>query len=119
MAYVDQGYTGPNAGEAAQSHGIRLEVVKHPMAKRGLFCCRAVGWSREASPGLLDSGGSCATTSSSTQRSKDFITSPSHALLSPTCLTTHMNFITGSSLMADSANMRDLNSTSLAPSASA
>src|SRR5271170_3718881 len=35
MAYVDQGYTGPNAAEAAQSHGIRLEVVKHPMAKRG------------------------------------------------------------------------------------
>ena len=34
LAYVDQGYTGPNAAEAAQSHGIRLEVVKHPMAKR-------------------------------------------------------------------------------------
>ena len=35
LAYVDQGYTGPNATEAAQQHGIRLEVVKHPMAKRG------------------------------------------------------------------------------------
>ena len=35
MAYVDQGYTGENAAEAAQQHGIRLEVVKHPMAKRG------------------------------------------------------------------------------------
>lgn len=35
MAYVDQGYTGPNAEETAQSHGIRLEVVKHPLAKRG------------------------------------------------------------------------------------
>lgn len=35
IAYVDQGYTGPNAAEAAQQHGIRLEVVKHPMAKRG------------------------------------------------------------------------------------
>ena len=34
-AYVDQGYTGPNAAQAAQQHGIRLEVVKHPMAKRG------------------------------------------------------------------------------------
>ena len=33
LAYVDQGYTGPNAAEAAQQHGIRLEVVKHPMAK--------------------------------------------------------------------------------------
>ena len=35
MAYVDQGYTGPIAAEKAQSYGIRLEVVKHPMAKRG------------------------------------------------------------------------------------
>jgi transposase len=35
LAYVDQGYTGQNAAEAAQQHGIRLEVVKHPMAKRG------------------------------------------------------------------------------------
>ena len=35
LAYVDQGYTGPNAAEAAKQHGIRLEVVKHPMAKRG------------------------------------------------------------------------------------
>lgn len=37
LAYVDQGYTGPNAAEAAQQHGIRLEVVKHPMAKRGFL----------------------------------------------------------------------------------
>ncbi len=35
LAYVDQGYTGSNAAEAAQQHGLRLEVVKHPMAKRG------------------------------------------------------------------------------------
>ncbi len=35
LAYVDQGYTGPNAADAAKQHGIRLEVVKHPMAKRG------------------------------------------------------------------------------------
>jgi transposase len=35
LAYVDQGYTGWNAAEAAQQHGIRLEVVKHPMAKPG------------------------------------------------------------------------------------
>jgi transposase len=37
LAYVDQGYTGPNAAEAAQQHGIRLEVVKHPMTKRGFI----------------------------------------------------------------------------------
>ena len=32
---MDQGYTGANAAEAALNHGIKLEVVKHPMAKRG------------------------------------------------------------------------------------
>jgi transposase len=35
LAYVDQGYTGDEAAEAAESHGIRLEVVKHTEAKRG------------------------------------------------------------------------------------
>ena len=35
LADVDQGYIGQNAAQAAQQHGIRLEVVKHPMAKRG------------------------------------------------------------------------------------
>ena len=34
LAYVDQGYTGANAQQAASQHGIQLEVVKHPMAKR-------------------------------------------------------------------------------------
>jgi|GEM_PF-2891802 len=32
---VDQGYTGPNAAEVAQQHGVRLEVVKPPITKRG------------------------------------------------------------------------------------
>ena len=35
LAYVDQGYTGEAVASAAANHGIRLEVVKHPMAKRG------------------------------------------------------------------------------------
>ena len=35
LAYVDQGYTGDAAAEAAETHGIRLEVVKHSEAKRG------------------------------------------------------------------------------------
>ena len=35
LAYVDQGYTGEEAAEAAEEHGIRLEVVKRPEAKRG------------------------------------------------------------------------------------
>ncbi len=35
LAYVDQGYTGEAAEEAAAGHGIELEVVKLPEAKRG------------------------------------------------------------------------------------
>lgn len=35
LAYVDQGYTGPNPAEAAAAHGIQLAVVKLPEAKRG------------------------------------------------------------------------------------
>jgi len=37
LAYVDQGYTGERAAEAAQAHGIRLEVIKHTEAKRGFI----------------------------------------------------------------------------------
>jgi transposase len=35
LAYVDQGYTGTRAADAAKAHGIELEVVKLPEAKRG------------------------------------------------------------------------------------
>jgi transposase len=35
LAYVDQGYTGEATETAAATHGIRLEVVKAPEAKRG------------------------------------------------------------------------------------
>ena len=35
VAFVDQGYTGEEPAEAAAAHGIRLEVVKLPGAKRG------------------------------------------------------------------------------------
>src|ERR671916_209212 len=35
LAYVDQGYTGERAAAAAREHGIELEVVKLPEAKRG------------------------------------------------------------------------------------
>ncbi len=34
---MDQGYTGENAKQAAQAHGIQLEVVKHNEAKRGFI----------------------------------------------------------------------------------
>ena len=35
LAYVDQGYTGQRAADAARLHGIELEVVKLSEAKKG------------------------------------------------------------------------------------
>jgi transposase len=35
VAYVDQGYTGEAPAAAAAEHGVKLEVVKLPQAKRG------------------------------------------------------------------------------------
>jgi transposase len=35
VAFVDQGYTGSEPAEEASAHGIRLEVVKLPEAKKG------------------------------------------------------------------------------------
>lgn len=35
VAFVDQGYTGDDAKEAAKEEGIRLKVVKHKEAKKG------------------------------------------------------------------------------------
>jgi transposase len=51
VAYVDQGYTGDDAAEQAQTQGIRLEIVKHTEAKRGFVLLprrwvveRSFGW---------------------------------------------------------------------------
>jgi transposase len=51
LAYVDQGYTGETAAQAAEAHGIRLEVVKLPEAKKGFVLLprrwvveRSFGW---------------------------------------------------------------------------
>lgn len=35
LAFVDQGYTGAQAAQAAAEHGITLSVIKHPEARRG------------------------------------------------------------------------------------
>ncbi|HTF68349.1 MAG TPA: hypothetical protein VK638_37295 [Edaphobacter sp.] len=45
-----QGYTRPNDAEAANQHGLWLEVIKHPIVERG-FLLPAAGWSNEASHG--------------------------------------------------------------------
>lgn len=37
VAFVDQGYTGEQAANAAAKHGIRLHIVKLPTAKRGFI----------------------------------------------------------------------------------
>lgn len=51
VAYVDQGYTGEAAAAAAAEHGVQLEVVKLPQAKRGFVLLprrwvveRSFGW---------------------------------------------------------------------------
>jgi transposase len=51
LAFVDQGYTGEDAAQAANEQGIRLEVVKHTEAKRGFVLLprrwvveRTFGW---------------------------------------------------------------------------
>jgi transposase len=51
LAYVDQGDTGEDAASAAAEHGIQLEVVKLPEAKRGFVVLprrwvveRSFGW---------------------------------------------------------------------------
>jgi len=51
LAYVDQGYTGEVPQQAAQAHGIHLEVVKLPDTKRGFVLLprrwvveRSFGW---------------------------------------------------------------------------
>ena len=35
LAYLDQGYTGAEPAAEAAAHGLALEVVKHPGARRG------------------------------------------------------------------------------------
>jgi transposase len=51
VAFVDQGYTGEDAADQAAAEGIKLEVVKHPEAKRGFVLLprrwvveRSFGW---------------------------------------------------------------------------
>ena len=51
VAFVDQGYTGDQAAQAAAAYGLRLEVVKLPDAKRGFVLLprrwvveRSFGW---------------------------------------------------------------------------
>jgi len=53
IAYVDQGYTGDDAEDAAYEHDIHLEVVKLPKAKKG-FVLLPRRWVVERSFGWLN-----------------------------------------------------------------
>ena len=51
IAFVDQGYTGETAADAAKEHGIKLEVIKLQTAKNGFVLLprrwvveRSFGW---------------------------------------------------------------------------
>lgn len=51
LAFVDQGYTGETAAQAAQAQGMQLAVVKLPEAKKGFVLLprrwvveRSFGW---------------------------------------------------------------------------
>jgi transposase len=63
LAFVDQGYTGAPAAEAADAHGIALESCPRPSAAS--CCCPAAGASNGISRGPAGSGGWCGTTNGS------------------------------------------------------
>jgi hypothetical protein len=44
IAYVDQGYTGPDAATSAAQHGIALVLTKTPQPSAALSCCPSGGW---------------------------------------------------------------------------
>jgi hypothetical protein len=47
VAFVDQGYTGPQAEQEAAAHGIR-KGSRCRKSDEALCCCRAAGWSNAA-----------------------------------------------------------------------
>ena len=63
LAYVDQGYTGEAAADAAAAEGIELHVVKLPEVKRGSFCCHNAGSWNDLSRGQRAAVGWSKTTS--------------------------------------------------------
>jgi transposase len=79
LAYVDQGYTGEKPAKAARTHGIELEVVKLPEAKRG-FVLLPRRWVVERSfAWVTPSGISSKITSAIPARWQTSTSSPSSA----------------------------------------
>ena len=79
MAYVDQGYTGPTAAEAAQSHGIGSKWSNTLWPNAASCCCRAAGWLNAASPWAARFRRLVRDYEQLDTTLKDFITSPSPA----------------------------------------
>ena len=65
LAYVDQGYTGPHAAEAAQTHGIRLESSSTRWPNAASCSCPGAGSWNAPSPGPHASYVSPGTTNDS------------------------------------------------------
>jgi transposase len=87
LAYVDQGYTGEDAAEAAQAHGIRLEVVKLPEVKRGFVLLPRRWVASGRSPGWRACAGWRATTSACQRPWSDYTWLASSLLCSAKPLT--------------------------------
>ena len=68
LAYVDQGYSGEIAANAAAAEGIALHVVKLPEAKRGFVLLPRRWVVEDPSPGPLDAVGWSKTTSAMPKR---------------------------------------------------
>ena len=77
LAYVDRGYAGEEASEAAEASGIRLEVIRHPGAKEGFILLpRGGGWWSAPSRGRRGFADSPRTTRGCPQRWRGCTSSP-------------------------------------------
>jgi transposase len=86
LAYVDQGYTGQAAAEAAATEGIKLEVIKLPKQNEASFCCQGAGLWSGPLHGLRAAGVLSKTTSDTPKHSQPSTSS----LSSATCLNTQL-----------------------------
>jgi len=79
LAYVDRGYAGEEPTEAAKERGIRLEVVKHPGAKKGFVLLPRRWVVERSSRGLRAFAGWSKTTSGCPARWRGCTSWPSRA----------------------------------------
>jgi transposase len=80
LAWVDQGYTGERAANAATKHGIALEVVNCPRPNADLSSCHDAGSSNDHSHGRPASDASSKITISMPKHWQDSTSSHSPAL---------------------------------------